>query len=230
LAEADVVLVNGLHLEGKMGEVLENLSRTKTVMAVTSGVPRPSLLKTGGGSNAYDPHLWFDVSLWSNCIDAVASTLATKAPEHTKSFQDSADAYRKELLALHEEVRRAIAQIPKDRRVLITAHDAFQYFGRAYDIEVRGIQGISTESEAGLAEINSLVDLIVARRVKAVFVESSVSQKNVQALVEGARQRGANVKIGGQLFSDALGEKGTPAGDYVGMVRENVKILVEALR
>jgi manganese/zinc/iron transport system substrate-binding protein len=177
-----------------------------------------------------DPHIWFDVSIWRTTLDPVVARLSELDPEGAEIFKANAEAYDKQLADLHESVIAAIAKIPKSQRVMITAHDAFRYLGRAYDIEVLGIQGISTESEAGVKEINDLVRVIVDRGVKAVFVESSVSQKNVQALVEGARAKRADVKIGGQLYSDALGDEDTEEGTYLGMFRHNVKTLVEALK
>ncbi|MBV6459051.1 MAG: Periplasmic zinc-binding protein TroA [Fimbriimonadaceae bacterium] len=230
LADADLVLISGLHLEGKMADVLENLGRKKPVVAVTEGVSEAKLISMPGQAIAHDPHLWFDVELWSECLDPIVEALGRLRPQNSSVFASNATRYKAELSNLHAEVKETIAEIPKAQRVMITAHDAFQYFGRAYDIEVKGIQGISTESEAGLAEINKLVDLIVNRRVKAVFVESSVSQKNVQALVEGAQRRGAAVRVGGQLYSDAMGDPGTEDGTYVGMVRANVRTLVGALK
>lgn len=225
---ADVVLYSGLHLEGKMGDVFEKVAERKPVLAVTEHIAKNRLLNTTQG--VHDPHLWFDVELWSNAIDPLAEFLMEYDPSNAETYKTNAAAYKEELQKLHEEVKSALVLIPKERRVLITAHDAFQYFGRAYDVEVRGIQGISTESEAGLQEINKLVDLIVTRKIKAVFVETSVSEKNIQALIEGARRRGASVRIGGSLYSDAMGAPGTPEGEYPGMVRKNVSQIVGALK
>lgn len=230
LSSADVVFYNGLHLEGKMAEVLEQVGRRRAVATVTRAIPASRLLSYGPNAEAPDPHVWFDVSLWLETLDPVVDVLSKLRPDRAEAFRAQADAYRAELEKLHSEVAAEIASIPKERRLLVTAHDAFRYFGRAYDIEVLGIQGISTETEAGLAEINRLVDVIVRRGVRAVFVETSVSDKNVRALIEGARRRGADVRIGGSLFSDAMGAAGTPEGTYPGMVRHNVRQIVEALR
>jgi manganese/zinc/iron transport system substrate-binding protein len=174
--------------------------------------------------------VWFDVALWTGTIDAVMRALTEVRPEMASEFRRRAREYRDRLIALDREVKAEFARIPAERRILITAHDAFRYMGRAYGIEVIGVQGISTESEAGLRRMNELVDLIVRRRISSVFVETSVSPKNVQALIEGARARGHQVNLGGQLFSDALGDRGTPEGTYVGMVRANVRTVVGGLR
>jgi len=225
---ADVIFYSGLHLEGKMGDILERMDRRKPTAALAEGVPRDRLIETTGGT--VDPHLWFDVALWSETIEVARSVLEELDPEHADDYASNAAAYRAALEALDEEVRERITEIPEPQRVLVTAHDAFGYFGRAYGIEVRGIQGISTESEASVRQINELVDLLVSRRIKAVFVESSVSDRNVEALVEGCRARGHEVRIGGQLFSDAMGNPGTPEGTYVGMVRHNVETIVQSLK
>jgi manganese/zinc/iron transport system substrate-binding protein len=227
IENADLVLYSGLHLEGKMGEVLEKLGSRSRVVAVTDGIPRDRLMSFG--ADAHDPHVWFDVALWAHCLPTVERALAAAAPAHAPDFSANRERYAAELDALDAEVRTAIATIPKERRVLVTAHDAFGYFGRAYDIEVLGVQGMSTESEASLADINALVEALVSRRIPAVFVESSVNPRNMEALREGAASRGATVRVGGSLFSDAMGAPGTPEGTYPGMVRHNVRTIVEAL-
>ncbi|MBX3119922.1 MAG: zinc ABC transporter substrate-binding protein [Fimbriimonadaceae bacterium] len=230
LTSADLVLYSGHHLEGKMADVLVQVGRKRPVLAVTERIPEDQLLSDVVNTEFPDPHLWFDVALWSKGLDPVAEILSEVDPANAEAYRANAEGYRKELLELDAEIRAQVATIPKPRRLLITAHDAFRYYGRAYGIEVRGIQGISTESEAGLSEINRLVDLIATRKVTAVFVETSVSAKNVQALIEGAQQRGLKVRIGGNLFSDAMGAPGTPEGTYQGMVRHNTKQIVQALR
>lgn len=230
LTDADLVFYNGLHLEGKMGEVLEKVGRLKPVIAVAEGVPRDRLLNTTAYAGAHDPHLWFDVSLWAQVVDHIGAVMQEQDPEQAEYYAANARRYREELLALHEEVQAAIASIPEEQRVMITAHDAFEYFGRAYGIEVRGLQGISTLSEYGLRDVSELVDFIVGRGIKAVFVESSVPRKSLEAVVEGCRQQGHEVEIGGTLYSDAMGAAGTPEGTYTGMVRYNVRTIVSSLR
>lgn len=230
LTEADVIIYNGLHLEGKMGEVLEKLSRYKTVVPATAGIPETDLLQSADYSDSHDPHVWFDVSLWMKVVVYVSSELQKKDPQHTALYQEQTAAYLRELSALHNETKAAIASIPEQQRILITAHDAFGYYGNAYSIEVRGLQGISTLSEFGLQDVSSLVKYIVANKIKAVFVESSVSPKAIEAVVQGCRERGHTVRIGGTLFSDAMGEQGTPEGTYTGMVRHNTNTIVTSLK
>lgn len=225
---ADAIFYSGLHLEGKMADVFVRMARKKPTFAVTEYVPENKVLDNNEG--AYDPHLWFDVSLWADAAGVVRDALKVFDPKHADEYQSRADAYQAELRKLHDYAKSQLATIPKERRVLVTAHDAFRYFGRAYDVEVKGIQGISTESEAGVKEINTLVAFLVEKQIKAVFVESSVSDKNVRALLEGCRARGHTVVIGGELFSDAMGKDGTPEGTYVGMVRHNVDTIVKALK
>ena len=228
LNRAAAIFYSGLHLEGKMGDSLARLARKKPTVAVAESINRGKLLEVG--SDRYDPHVWFDVALWSETLSVVEKTLAEFDPVHADDYHAAAAKYRDELAELDEHCRRELATIPAERRVLVTAHDAFHYFGRAYDLEVKAIQGVSTQSEAGLKEINDLVSFIARRGIKAVFVESSVSERNVLALVEGCRARGHQVAVGGELFSDAMGKPGTPEGTYLGMVRHNVSLIVKALK
>ena len=229
LFRADVIFYAGLHLEAKMGEVLEEMgSRTRTV-AVTSAVPREELLAPPEFQGAFDPHLWFDVELWSRVIDPIRDTLTELDPAHAADYARNAEAYRARLVELDEYVLRQAERVPRERRVLITAHDAFNYFGRAYGFEVRGLQGISTASEAGTGDVQSLSAFIAERRIPAVFVESSIPQRNVEAVQEAVRARGWEVRIGGSLFSDAMGTTGTPEGTYVGMLRHNIDTIVGSL-
>lgn len=229
LMDSDVIFYGGLMLEGKMIDTLVKMARSKPVVAVTEAVPDDALLEPEGAAGHYDPHVWMDVSLWSQCAGAVAAALAEFDPPHAADYAANAAAYQQQLQQLHEYGRRSIATIPEDRRVLITSHDAFGYFGRAYDLEVQGVQGLSTESEAGLQQINQLVDLIVERKIQAVFVESSVPRKNIESLIDGAQSRGHAVTIGGELYSDAMGPTGTYEGTYVGMLDHNITLVTRAL-
>ena len=232
LSQADVVFYNGLLLEGKMTDVLVGIaSRGKLVKAVTEAilVETDYLLEKDDGSAYTDPHVWMDVSGWLRAIPVVAETLAVYDPENAEAYHIKAAFYAKQLEALDTYAKEAMSTIPESQRVLVTAHDAFQYLGRAYGIEVRGIQGISTESEAGVRDLEDLVDFIVERQIPAVFVESSVADKNVRALVEGARARGHAVIIGGSLFSDAMGQAGSYEGTYIGMIDSNVTTITNAL-
>ena len=232
LSQADVVFYNGLLLEGEMTDVLVGIaSKGKLVKAVTEAilVETDYLLQKDDGSAYTDPHVWMDVSGWLRAIPVVAETLAVYDPENAEAYRIKATVYAEQLEALDAYAKEAMSTIPESQRVLVTAHDAFQYLGRAYGIEVRGIQGISTESEAGVRDLEDLVDFIVERQIPAVFVESSVADKNVRALVEGARARGHAVIIGGSLFSDAMGKAGTYEGTYIGMIDSNVTTITNAL-
>jgi manganese/zinc/iron transport system substrate-binding protein len=234
LQSAQLVVYSGLKLEGKMSESLENLAKSKPVLCYTDAMPRERLLAASGelskSGSQFDPHVWFDVDLWSTGIEAVRDELQKRDPANAQRFAATAAAYKSILADLNNSVRERIAKIPAETRILVTAHDAFGYFGRAYGIEVAGIQGLSTESEASLSDINRIVDELVARKVPAVFIETSISPKNIEALVQGAKSKGHNVRIGGSLFSDAMGKAGTPEGTYVGMVRHNVTQIVEGLK
>lgn len=228
LERADVIFYGGLHLEAKMADVLERIGERRLTRAVTDGIPRSRLLSVGAGQ--YDPHVWFDVDLWKGAVREVRDTLAAADPAHAAGYRARAAAYLAELDRLHDEVKRKSATVPPGARVIVTAHDAFGYFGRAYGFEVVGLQGISTASEAGAKDVRRLADLIATRRIPAIFVESSVSPRTIEAVEEAVRARGFDVEIGGSLFSDAMGSAGTPEGTYVGMVRHNADTITEALR
>ncbi|MEF3303623.1 zinc ABC transporter substrate-binding protein [Paenibacillus sp. GYB003] len=230
LTEADVVFYNGLHLEGKMASILEKLAAKKPTVAVSRNIDVSKLRDMGDGSGAYDPHIWFDVLHWMNATETVRDELIRLDGSHAAEYRANADAYLAKLRELHEETKAKIAQIPEKGRVLVTAHDAFGYFGDAYGIRVMGLQGISTASEAGLKDVSQLRDYLVDNGIKAVFVESSVPKKTIQAVVSGAKEKGHEVRIGGELFSDAMGEEGTLEGTYIGMVRHNVDTIVNALK
>jgi manganese/zinc/iron transport system substrate-binding protein len=199
------------------------------VIAVTQKLPGDKLLKDEGAAEHPDPHVWMDVLAWSQCLDTIVDALSQQKPESADLFKTNAEQLRDSLHKLHEYGVASLGSIPQDRRVLVTSHDAFQYFGRAYGLEVLGVQGISTDSEAGLQRINELVDLLVERRVAAVFVESSVPQKNIMALIDGAKSRGHDLKVGGELFSDAMGSAGTYEGTYIGMLDHNFTLVTRAL-
>lgn len=230
LSEADVIFYNGLHLEGKMGDILLRMARRTPTFAVTEYLDDADLLEPEAFNGLYDPHVWFDVGLWIRAVERVRDALIEVDPDRAEGYAGRASEYIKTLEELDAYATRAIESIPSERRTLVTAHDAFNYFGRAYGLEVRGLQGISTESEFGLADVTALVDLLVERKIGAVFIESSVSPRGLQAVIEGARAKGHIVEVGGELFSDALGPEGSPAGTYVGMLRHNVDTIVTALK
>jgi manganese/zinc/iron transport system substrate-binding protein len=225
LRQADLVFFNGLHLEGKMVKVLEENPKAR---AVTATIPKDRILHE---DEQPDPHVWFDVSLWIFALDAVEQHLTELQPQHAELYKKNAAAYRAELQALHEEVKRDIATIPERQRVLVTAHDAFRYFGRAYGIEVQGLQGVSTATETNLRRVEEVVDLVVSRKIKALFPESSVPPDGVKKVLELAKARGHTVKLADRLlYSDAMDKPGTPGGTYPGMVRSNVTLIVESLK
>ena len=229
LAEADVVFYNGLHLEAKLAEVFERMEGRTRTFAVTDGIPRARLLAPPAFAGAYDPHVWFDVSLWMLAAEHVRDSLAALDRAHASEYRANARRYLARLAELDRYVKRQAARVPRERRVIVTAHDAFNYFGRAYGFEVRGLQGISTAAEAGTADVRRLADFIAERRIPAIFVESSVSPRAIEAVREAVRSRGFDVAIGEQLFSDAMGDPGTPEGTYVGMVRDNIDAIVTGL-
>ncbi|HOJ73589.1 MAG TPA: zinc ABC transporter substrate-binding protein [Phycisphaerae bacterium] len=229
LMEADIVFYSGLMLEGKLAGTLEKIGRTKPVVAVTEAIDRAYLLAPPDLEGHPDPHVWMDPSAWAKCVEAVVDALAEWDAANAEFYRANARAYIKQLEALHAYGKKAIATIPEQSRLLVTSHDAFNYFGRAFGLQVMGVQGLSTESEAGLQDLNRLVDVIATRNVKAVFVETSVPAKNIRALIEGARSRGQEVVIGGELFSDAMGEPGTYEGTYIGMIDHNITTVTRAL-
>ena len=230
LTRADIVLVNGLRLEGKMDEAFQRVAASgKPVVRVADRVPAEQRIAPPQFEGNDDPHVWMAPSLWIHALDSVRDALASADPDGAEAYTRNADAYRRELAGLDAYARRVLGSIPGNARVLVTAHDAFNYLGRAYGIEVRGIQGVSTESEAGLKGIEELVALLVDRKVPAVFPETSVSDRNVQALIEGAAARGHPVALGGALFSDAMGAPGSYEGTYVGMIDHNVTLISRAL-
>ena len=229
MLRADLVLWNGLFLEAQMEEFLDGLARRTRVVAVAEAVSGDRLLSHADYAGRFDPHVWMVPGLWMDVVEAIADEIVALRPGAEPTVRANATAYLAELERLADYARTTMATIPERSRVLITAHDAFGYFGREYAMEVLGIQGISTESEAGLARIGQLVDLIVERGIGAVFVETSVSDRNIRALIEGARARGHEVTIGGELYSDAMGRDGTFEGTYLGMIDHNVTTIARAL-
>lgn len=230
LIRADFIFFNGLNLEPQMEPALDRIAATgKPVVALAEAVDIAGRLSPPEFGGHFDPHVWMDPSLWTVTVDMARQTLSAADPAGVEIYAANAERHVERLLALHRYAEEILKTVPSEARVLVTAHDAFNYFGRAYDFEVIGIQGISTESEAGLRRIEELVDLLVERGIPAVFVESSVSARNVQALVDGAAARGHAVRIGGQLYSDAMGAPGTYVGTYIGMIDHNVTTIARAL-
>lgn len=227
LARADIVFASGLHLEGKLSVLLDRLARRTQVVQVTDSLPKEKLIRVT--KSLYDPHVWFDPILWSECTKKVVVSLGRIDPSGSTQFADMGADYCQRLETLDQQIREKLSTIDPTHKVMVTSHDAFRYFGRAYGIEVVGIQGTSTESETGLHDINRLVDLVVTRRISAVFVETSVADRNMTALREGAQSRGHVVRLGGRLYSDALGAPGTGAETLEGALRANVDVIVSGL-
>ncbi|MDJ0626691.1 MAG: zinc ABC transporter substrate-binding protein [Rhodobacter sp.] len=229
MAKADLVLWNGLYLEAQMEEFLVDLGTDGNVMAVAEALPKNLLIGSEDYEGRFDPHVWMNPNLWSRVVVNVRNALIEAHPEGEETFTANADAYLGTLRDLARYTTDVLSSVPAESRILLTSHDAFNYFGNAYGFEVIGIQGISTESEAGLQRIGELVDMLIARGIRAVFVETSVSDRNIRALIEGAEAQGHEVVIGGELYSDAMGEPGTYEGSYVGMIDSNATTIARAL-
>ncbi|WP_424831756.1 metal ABC transporter solute-binding protein, Zn/Mn family [Ruegeria sp.] len=229
MTRADLVLWHGLYLEAQMEGFFEDLSRKRNVVAVAEGIDKSKLRAHDDYADKYDPHVWMSPTLWADVVAQVQNALTEARPEAADTFAQNAKAHLAELEALTTYADQVLATVPESNRMLVTAHDAFGYFGASYGYEVMGIQGISTQSEAGLNRIGELVDTLVDRQISAVFVESSVSDRSMRALIEGAAAKGHNVMIGGELYSDAMGEPGTYEGTYVGMLDHNITSIARAL-
>lgn len=230
LSAASVIVYNGLHLEGKMNNIFEKLSKSKTIIAVSDGLAKTDLINSSDFEGAQDPHIWFDVSLWSKAMIRVSAKLQKAFPKLKSHIQQNELMYKMQLQSLHQHCLEQTASIPDGQRIMVTAHDAFKYFGRAYKLEVRGLQGISTTAEFGLQDMSQLVQFVTDKKIKAIFVESSVPKKSIEAVIEGCEKRGHDVALGGELFSDAMGSANSPQGKYVGMVQHNLNTIVKALK
>jgi len=229
LRKADVIFYNGLHLESKMTDVLAKIGRQKPSYAVGSAIPESSLNYPNEAALP-DPHIWFDLELWKSAVKLIGEKMGKFDTENASYYKDNAEQYSLKLEEIHHWTKEQIASIPLESRVLITAHDAFEYFGKAYNIEVRGLQGISTTAEFGVRDKTEMIEFIVKRKIKAVFVETAISDRSLKSVVEGCRERGHDIQIGGTLYSDALGAGGTSEGNFIGVMRFNVNTIVEALK
>ncbi|WP_317450906.1 metal ABC transporter solute-binding protein, Zn/Mn family [Alkalibacillus aidingensis] len=230
LGNADMIFYNGLHLEGNMGDILEQIDSEKPTKAVANGLPDDQLQQDMENPNEVDPHIWFDLDLWALVVNYIADELSEFSPENEEIFRENAENYQEELEELKTYAEDELATIPDESRILVTAHDAFGYFATAFDFEVIGIQGLSTDSDYGVADIQDIVSVLVDHEVKAVFTESSVSERAMESVIEGAERRGQEVTIGGELFSDAMGEEGTEQGTYIGMFKHNIDVIVSSLK
>ncbi|MDL4840396.1 metal ABC transporter solute-binding protein, Zn/Mn family [Aquibacillus rhizosphaerae] len=230
LDQADIIFYNGLHLEGQMGEIFEEMKQNKPTIAVAENIPSDNLLADPASPDISDPHVWFDINIWKYAVEAVRDGLIELDPDNEETYVENTNAYVQELDEVNDYAISRFEEIPKKSRVLVTAHDAFNYFGEAYGFDVLGLQGLSTESDYGVSDIERIIDVLVERNIKGVFVESSVSERSINAVVEGAKQEGHQVTIGGELYSDAMGEAGTEEGTYIGMFRHNVDTIVNSLK
>jgi manganese/zinc/iron transport system substrate-binding protein len=229
LQGAELILYSGYSLEGQLAEVLQRFSEFKPTVAVAErGIPA-DLLITVSGTTSVDPHVWMDASLWNRTVGVIRDVLSELDPAHAGQFSANAELLSRELLALHEWVAQSTATIPAAQRILVTAHDAFSYYGRVYGMEVEGIQGISTDNEAAVADIRATVNLIVRQQIPALFVESTINPRTVRSVLEAVARQGHSVEIGGELYSDAMGMTGTAAGTYIGMIFANTRTITEAL-
>jgi manganese/zinc/iron transport system substrate-binding protein len=226
LTHADIIVHNGLHLEGKMSEVLHKLGRTKKVYAMSDGLSKDKLRLLDAKSGVYDPHIWFDTELWRNAVQQVGEAISKDFPQF-QSAQPKISKYVHALDSIDKLIRNKVSQIDSTKRILIASHDAFNYFGSAYGVHVRGLQGVSTVAEYGLRDVTDLVNFIIDNNIKTVFIETSVSSRSIDAVIKGCEAKGFKVEIGGKLFSDALGDKGTSEGTYMGMVVYNVNLMIK---
>lgn len=225
LSRADLILWHGLNLEAQFADLMADLANRSSVVAVAEALPKDGLLANPLHPDRPDPHIWFDPALWSDAVQHIEKALLPFAP----TAPENAEMFRQSIAQMGAYAAEVLATVPTEKRILVTAHDAFSYFGRAFGFSVEGVQGISTESEAGLARIGELVDLLVERQIPAVFVETSVSDRSIRALIEGAAARGHRVTIGGELFSDAMGPDGSYEGTWLGMLDHNATTIAKAL-
>ncbi|TDU43635.1 manganese/zinc/iron transport system substrate-binding protein [Gelidibacter sediminis] len=231
LVSADLIFYGGLHLEGKLVEVFEKMqSQNLQTIAVSDALDPKTLIGSEYFASNYDPHIWFDVHNWELITAFVVEKLSEADPGNTAVFEENGKNYLEQLGALDAEIRATIETLPKEKRILVTAHDAFNYFGKAYGFEVVGLQGLSTATEAGVQDVQNLASFIIKKNIKAIFVESSVPRRTIEALQAAVNSKNHHVEIGGTLFSDALGTRGTPEGTYIGMFKHNVNTIVKALQ
>lgn len=231
LYNADVIFYNGLHLEGKLVDVFEKMDvQGKTTIAISDALDKSTLIGSDYFASNYDPHIWFDLSYWTQMINYTTDQLVKKNPENKIAFEKNRDTYLEKIAALKTELTTTINTLPKEQRILVTAHDAFNYYGRSFDFEVVGLQGLSTATEAGVKDVQRITQFIIKHKIKAVFVESSVPRRTVEALQAAVKAQDHEVEIGGELFSDALGSAGTEEGTYIGMYQHNVNTIVNALK
>lgn len=226
---ADMIFYSGLDLEANMVEIFDEIAESRPVLAIGETVPKESLINEALDNGVVDPHIWFDIDLWQQALGAAVEELKEYSPENAEYFEENKQAYFSKLTELNESAKDKLSEIPEQQRILVTAHDAFGYFGKKFDMEVIGLQGLSTEDEIGVSDINDTIAIIKDYEVPAIFVESSIDSRSIEAVIEGAKSDGIEVEVGGELYSDAMGEAGTEEGTYIGMYRHNVDTIYEAL-
>lgn len=229
LTNADLVVYHGLYLEGKMTEIFEKLALSQSLIDISNGIPQESLLRSGPEAHSVDPHIWFDVNLWSKAMEYTAQEITNWKPEWRSILESNSSRYLDQLNILDSEVRLKVNELRSAGQVLVTAHDAFAYFGKAYQLEVKSLQGLSTLSEPGLRDLTELIQIVQDNKVKAIFAEQTISPKAIRAVAAGAAERNHQVKLAGPLYTDSLDAEGTPAGTYIGMVEMNLKTIYENL-
>lgn len=230
LDNAEVIFYNGLHLEGQLQDIFDQMSEEKTVFAAAEVLEQNKLLADAANNSLNDPHVWFDIMLWKEVVEGIGDTLVEEYPEYKEVFEKNEETYLAQLDELAAFAKQRAAEISEEQRILVTAHDAFNYFGESLGFEVSGLQGLSTEAEYGVKDVENMVKYLVDNNIKAIFVESSVSDKAMQAVIEGAKEKGHDVTIGGELFSDAMGAEGTKEGTYIGMYEHNINTIVDSLK
>lgn len=231
LSSADLIVYNGLHLEGKLVEVFEKMNQIgKTTIALGELLPKENVIHSEAFASSHDPHIWFSIDNWRIITELLVNKLMELDPKNSATYVRNGIAYVKQLRALEAEMELKVSELPKEQRILVTAHDAFSYFGKEFDFNVVGLQGLSTATEAGVKDVQRISNFIIENKVKAIFVESSVPKRTVEALQAAVKSKGQEVKIGGELFSDALGNPSEETGTYIGMYQYNVATIVNALR
>lgn len=230
LTGADVVFYSGLHLEGKLVDVFEKMGRNTNTVALAEVLDKNTLIGSENFASSYDPHIWFNINYWKQITKYLTEELSKLDPDNAAFFKKNEKAYLKKLDALEKKVKETIKTLSKEKRILVTAHDAFNYFGKEYGFEVVGLQGLSTATEAGVQDVQKLAQLIIEKEVKAIFIETSVPKRTIEALQQAVKSEGFDVKIGGTLYSDALGSAGTKEGTYLGMFKYNVNTIINALK
>lgn len=229
LASADIIFYNGLHLEGKIAEILGAMNEYVPSIGVADALDRSLLIPTEEYENMYDPHIWFDVRIWMRIVEIITETLCIHDPTHCDEYQKNSADYLQQLASLDAHIAQQIASLDPAQRTLITAHDAFHYFGRAYGVTVLALQGISTDSEAGIKDVQNLVDYIVEHHIRAIFVEASIPERNIHAVQDAVHMRGWHIDIGDELYSDALGPQNSGAESYINMVTHNIHAIISGI-